>query len=867
MKAKLILLVLVLLGTTAIYLFTAGKERSQRQLKNEVPDGPDMKTFQASEAVLDPGKFPNDWMAKQRMYPYDHINPANYLSAMREASEMQRMSAMRLEWEEAGPENIGGRITDIEVGPGNIDVIYIGAASGGVLKTVDGGGEWTNVFANYPTISIGDIAIDPNNSNVLYVGTGEANSSSFSFFGSGIYKSTDAGAHWEFSGLEQSAYIGRIVVDPNNSQRIFAAACGNLFTTTDQRGVYRSTDGGQSWERVLFITDSTAAIDLVQNPENPDILYAAMWERVRGLNYRRSFGNSSGIWKTTDGGDNWTELTNGLPAGNDVGRIGLAIAKSNPDVLYAFYDNQDFVGVYKTTNGGVQWTPTNHNQIQGMNSSFGWYFGQVRVDPVDENRFYLLGMELWTSDDGGNSYDNLAGYWNFDEIHVDHHAMWIDENTGRVFEGNDGGLYYSDSHGQSWTKINNLPITQFYAIDIDFNNPERLYGGTQDNNTIRTLTGELDDWQPILGGDGMYTLVDYTDPTFIYAESQWGNLNRSSDLGYDFIWIGVPGSTDRTNWSSPYVQDPEEPSVIYFGTYRIWKGTEYGLTWDIISDDLTKGGDGSSFHTITTVGISKIDHNKIIAGSDDGLVHITTDGGNNWSNITEGLPDRWITSVVFDPFEENTIYATLSGFRWDEPLPHVFKSTDLGETWINISGNLPEIPVNEILCDPEFEDRYFLATDAGLFSTEDGGENWYGISAGIPNSPVVALKIHEPTLTLVVGTYGNSMYKIDLDDIVNHVASPVDGNGYFEMNVFPNPVSTVATIGFTVDSPCDISVRVFDINGKVVNNIFDGAMHAGQQTLHWNGSNNNGDPCADGIYFCRVSGNGKASEKKIVLMR
>jgi len=301
----------------------------------------------------EPDQEPNDWMAIQRMFPYNRINPEAFLSATRQAYALMKESTDRTNpWTFAGPDNIGGRITDVEIPHDNLQTIYVGASTGGVVKTTDGGATWTNLFDDVPVISVGDIAIDPNNSDIVYVGTGEANSSSFSFLGNGMYKSTDAGNTWQHLGLEHSAYIGRVIVDYSNSQRVFVAACGYLFTTNDERGVYRSTDGGQTFQRVLFLNDSTSAIDLVQDPVNPQILYAAMWERVRGLVYRHSFGESSGIWKSTDGGDTWTELTNGLLTDNTVGRIGLAIYKSDPNILYAFYDLENYeVGIFKTTDG------------------------------------------------------------------------------------------------------------------------------------------------------------------------------------------------------------------------------------------------------------------------------------------------------------------------------------------------------------------------------------------------------------------------------------------------------------------------------------------------------------------------------------
>lgn len=823
--------------------------------------------FNISPNPDDPHMYPADWMALQRIYPHNTMNIQAHVAEMTKAAELQKAAATRFEWEPAGPENIGGRITDLAINPDNINEMYIGAATGGILKTTDGGATWENVFDDRPLISIGDLALDPENPEIIYAGTGEANSSSFSFIGDGMHKSVDGGETWEHIGLENSAYIGRVVVDPDNTDRIFVAACGNLFSTNSDRGVYRSEDAGNTWEQVLFITDSTAAIDIVQHPENPDILIAAMWERARGLNYRNSFGSSSGIWKTTDGGDNWYELTNGLPTGSNVGRIGLDIAPSNPDVVYAFYDNSNEVNVFRSDDLGESWNSTSDWALQGMNSSFGWYFGQVRVDPVDEDQIYLMGVEMWGSSNGGDNYYNIADYGNTWEIHVDHHAMWIDPVTGRIFEGNDGGLYYSDDKGNNWTKINNLPITQFYHIDIDYLEPQRIYGGTQDNNTVRTLTGNLDDWQAILGGDGMYCQIDYTNSNIVYAASQWGNLYRSFDQGNDFNYIAGAFENDRKNWAAPYKLHPEEPSTLYFGTYRLWKGTNYGNSWDAISGDLTMGDAGSTFHTISTLDISKLNTNYLLTGADDGMVYFSPDDGDSWENISNGLPQRWITSVVFDPFDENTIYVTVSGFRWDEQTPHVFKSTNLGQDWMNITSNLPEIPVNELVCDPGYPDRLIVATDAGVFMTYDGGDYWMGISSGMPNTACVTMHIHPDTRDLVVGSYGNSCFRINLDDVFTGVNDNVVEMLSGDLSISPNPVKSAASLTFETTAKGMANVVVYSLDGKLVETLFNGYLAEGKHEIAFDVTSGRLAKCSAGVYLCKAEAGQQVFTGKFSLIK
>jgi len=860
----------ILLASLAAFVLLMGG--SETSTDNHSPaNGNNIAMLNRTGLQKEPGYLPNDWMDRQRTFPYGTIKTDVYMDAIHQAQKMHANAERgSYTWEFSGPLNIGGRITDIEIPAGSFSTIYVGAASGGILKSNNSGSSWTNIFKDAATIAVGDIAISASDPNMIYAGTGEANASSQSFRGDGIYKSTDAGATWTHSGLDLAAYFGRIVIDYSNPERVFAAACGNLFTPDENRGIYRTSDGGASWQQVLFVSDSTSAIDIVQHPNNPDILYAAMWERMRGLNYRRSFGATSGIWMTTDGGDNWTELTNGLPQTADVGRIGLAISPSNPEILYSFYDTQYEVAVYKTQNGGQSWQRTNDNAIQGMNSNFGWYFGQIRVDPVIPDLIYIMGVDLYTSSDGGNSWTQLAGYFNSDEIHVDHHAMFIHPVTGRVYEGNDGGLYISDDAGYNWSKINNLGLTQFYDIEIDQLAPERLYGGTQDNNTVRTTTGQLDDWEAILGGDGFYCLVDYTNSNIIYAEYQWGGLNKSTNGGSWMQSINGYWSNDRVNWSAPVVMHPQIPATLYFGTYRVWKTTNGGNSWNAVSGDLTYGDDGSTFHTITTLAVSSLEPAIVLAGSDDGRVHISTNAGSLWTDISSGLPERWITRVATDPFDVNKIYVTLSGFRWDEPLSHVYMSSNLGQTWQSISSNLPGLPVNAFVPDPGRQGRLFEGTDAGVFMTDNFGQDWLSMNQGLGNVPVTTMKIHADQNFLVIGTYGLSSYKLDLNQLNVGISDFAQVQPIQSITgVYPNPFRANGNrnLSFTIGSSVekDAAVTITDVNGRRLRTIPVVRLQQGLTTLNWDGRDEIGRLVHSGMYLLMVESSAGRSCVKVLV--
>jgi hypothetical protein len=859
MKSKLILLILAAI-VLILSMMCIGKKR---------PADKNSARGVTEKSALKQGKEfgPEDWMARQRAYPYGRIKLSSYLQGMEQARKLHDASPKnRFNWDLAGPTNIGGRITDVAIHPDSPFTWYIGAASGGIFKTTNGGETWENIFTDADVISIGDLAIDPSDENTIYAGTGEANASSYSFFGNGIYKSTDAGQTWQHIGLENSGYIGRVVVDYNNPQRVFVAACGDLFTPDENRGVYRSLDGGVSWDKILFITDSTSAVDIVQDPQSPDIIYATMWERMRGLNYRRSFGESSGVYKSTDGGDSWDQLTGGLPVGDNVGRIGIDIAATNPNVLFAFIDMDNYeVRVYRSSDAGATWVRKNDGYLQGMNSNFGWYFGQIRVDPADEDRVFVLGVYAYRSETGGDLWEEI-GDWDF---HVDHHALWIDGLSGMCIEGNDGGLYDSFNFGSTWAKVNTLPISQFYNIEVDHLNPFRLYGGTQDNGTIRTLTGNLDDWQNILGGDGFYCVVDYTNPNIIYAEYQWGGLNKSTNGGGYFESIGYEMSGDRTNWSSPLVIHPQEPSVLYFGTYRVWKSINWGTNWTAVSADLTDGDDGSTWHTVSALAVSPSDPNVVLAGTDDGHVHISVNGGTLWNEISEGLPKRWIMGLAGDPYDAGTIYVTLSGFRWDEPLAHVFKSADLGQTWVDISSNLPELPINCIVLDPEIQDRILVGSDAGIFYTENGGQNWFSVSEGLGNVPVTSLKIHNPTRTLIAGTYGLSAYKINIDDLSVGIETPDNGRTLSGVRIYPNPVDLRngdgVTVSYNLNKSTEVEVRITDINGRLVRLFDNGLMSSGSNSIVWNGADNKGQVIKPGLYLVQLKTDGQMKSSKLIV--
>ena len=798
------------------------------------------------------GKYPFDILFMQRAYPTGEINSSAYSEALQWKIQAANRSTANEVWQFSGPLNIGGRITDIEIPSTQPDVYYVGAASGGIFKTINGGTDWIPIFDDQQMLSIGDIEISKNNNNLIYVGTGEVNAGggSLVYDGDGIHKSTDGGTTWQSKGLPDIGSVGKIVLDPNNDNTAFVGAMGPLFRNSPTRGVYKTTNGGDSWEQVLFVSDSTGIVDMAIHPTNGNIVYAASWERIRRPNKRQYGGITSGIYRTTDGGSNWTELTNGLPSiASQKGRIGMDISQSNPNVLYARYADAsgNIQGVYKTTNGGDSWTAVNSNQL--TNVGFHWWFGGIFIDPTDENVLYNVDFEVQKSTNGGTSWNSV-----FNNAHVDQHTMAFNASVANeVLLGNDGGLYYSSNGGTSATKDLKLPITQFYRMYVDAQNENKIYAGAQDNSTSRTQTGGLNDWNIIYGGDGFQPLVDPTNTNVIYAQSQYGNLGKSTNNGNSFsnATNGISGS-DRNNWDTPITFDPNNSQILYYGTNKLYKTTNAAGNWTAISPDLTDGPHTGNltFGTITTISVSQFDSQVVYVGTDDGKAWVTQNGGANWTDISAGVPNRWVTKILASKENANTVYLTLSGYRFGEDMGHVYKSIDFGNNWVDISTTLPDIPVNDI--EQDNFGNLFIGTDVGVLASSDEGINWNVLGENMPSAVVTDLFIHEGIQFLYAATFGRSTYKIDISGNILNIN---ENNFASEVKVFPNPASEFVTISLKNASE-RVSLVVYDVMGRLIKQV----DFVNKKEVHFSV-----ESLQTGIYYLKISNGKMQTTKKLIV--
>jgi hypothetical protein len=698
-----------------------------------------------------------------------------------------------LRFREIGPAVMGGRVADLAVNEANPAEFYVGFASGGVWKTTNQGMSWTPIFDRESTASIGDVTLAPSNPNILWVGTGEPQNRQSSPWGDGVYKSVDGGRTWRHVGLRETRHIGRIIIHPTNPEIVWVAAVGHLWGPNEERGVFRTKDGGATWEKVLYIDENTGAIDLAIDPGDPNTLYAAMYQRRRTPWGFSASGPGSGLYRTLDGGDTWTELTNGLPKG-DKGRIGIDVYRRDGNLVYAIVESdREGRGLYRSRDRGESW-----EKVSSMNPR-PMYFSMVRIDPNDPERIYLGGVELQVSDDGGKTWregDGAKG------IHVDHHALWIDPNDSRhLILGNDGGVASSFDRGETWRHHNNLAVGQFYEIGVDMRDPYYVCGGLQDNSSwcgpihsLNTYGIRNSDWYDVSGGDGFYNRIDPTDPRIVYTESQNGNLSRvdvATGEAARIRPIARPTPDDsarnyRFNWNTPIHISWHDPATIYIGANHLLRSRDRGAKWEEASPDLTRRIDRdtlpimgmkvdsttlsrhdgvSAYGTITVIGESPIEPGVLYVGTDDGMLHVTRDGGATWTDITGNVPGlvhgMLVSGIEPSRHVPGRVYLAFDGHQIDDYRPYVFVSEDYGRKWKRITEGLPAWSVNVVREHPRTADLLFVGNEIGAYASFDRGGRWHRLTGNLPTVPVDDIVIHPRENDLILATHGRSIWVLD----------------------------------------------------------------------------------------------------------
>ena len=776
-----------------------------------------------------------------------------------QSNDTQNSIVKNIPFENIGPKVMSGRIVALEVNPADPTEFYSAYASGGIWHTKDNGISFTSITDNAPTQNIGEIAMHwP--SKTLWVGTGENNASRSSYAGIGMLKTTDNGTSWEVKGLEDSHHIGKILINPNNPEEVVVGVTGHLYTPNAERGVYRSEDGGDSWEQVLFVSETSGIIDMSIIPNDFNIQYAAAWEKDRKAWNFSGNGSNSGIYKSTDAGKTWALIStdkSGFPIGTGVGRIGLAVYDEN--TVYAIHDSQfrrpddapkkangltknDFksmskeaflalqdknlnaflkennfqekyhaanlknsvrnglvmpkdlaiyledanallfdtpvVGaeVFKSTDGGTTWAKTHTGYIDDLYYSYGYYFGHIHVAPKNANKIYIYGVPLLTSDDGGASFTSIGK----SNVHSDHHALWINPNKpDHLINGNDGGVNITYDNGAHWTKNNSTAVGQFYAINIDHEEPYNVYGGLQDNGVWKGAHNARNDerwqatghnpWTSIMGGDGMQVQIDNRNSNIVYTGYQFGNYFRLNLETKKRTYIQpkheLGEAPYRFNWQTPILLSSHNQDILYLGGNKLHRSLNQGDDWAAISYDLTQGGKKGNvaFGTLTTIAESPAQFGFLYTGSDDGYIHRSENGGGSWDRISDDLPqDLWVSRVIASEHQKERAYVTLNGYRNDDFAAYVYVSEDRGISWKSINKNLPNSPVNVIREDPNNDQILYLGNDQGVYVSFDQGQKWHPFNKGLTTAAVHDLVIQPKANHLLVGTHGRSIYKADL---------------------------------------------------------------------------------------------------------
>lgn len=822
-------------------------------------------------------------------------------------------------WQFVGPTNISGRMTDVEVvtPKGENYTIYVAGASGGIWKTENEGITWKPIFEHGMSTGFGDLALDPQNQNTIWAGTGECNIFRSSNAGAGIYVSKDAGENWEHKGLTNTNTISRILVHPENADVVFVAAGGNEWTNDEERGIYKTTDGGNSWEKILFVDEMTGAYDLIMNPNNSQIMYATTWQRIRKKwNDPRTEADytETSIYKTTDGGKSWKKINNGLPEPKFRGRIGIDLCKASPDVLYAFVDNYekleedsdlnnqtDAYGrpssgrikgatVFRSNNGGENWSQVSEQNkyMERMSGTYGWVFGQIRVDPLNPNKIYTLGLFLNVSEDSGKTFKTLDG------MHMDHHGLWIDpENTNYLVNVNDGGVAISYDGKNFRTFYENLPLVQFYNVGYDMSNPFRIYGSIQDHFSYR---GVVDlrkgrnkipavKFESAPGGEGSNHVIHPEDANKVYSAGFYGSISKTNMATNKSknIMPPLPEGVDelRGQWLAPFILSPHNPGIIYHGTQFIHRSMNEGKSWEKISPDLTyndpaKKGD-IPYQTIFTIAESPLKFGLLYAGTDDGRVWMTKNSEAQWQEINKGLPfGKWVSHMEASRVVEGRVYMVQNGKRDDDFAAYIWKSEDYGQSWEDISANIPCGPANVIREDPKDENILYVGTDWGVYISLNRGESWETLSGELPTTYVHDLIIHPRDDIAVIATHGRGMWAMDVT-LVRYVAEaeasdakvivfePSDCTLPYNLQNYNRTVKRLKAPYYIKESG-KVKMEITGSDENIVySERFD--VQKGLNYADWGLMNKEDKIVEPGMYKFKISGKGFSEEKKFEVLK
>lgn len=701
-----------------------------------------------------------------------------------------------LHWRGIGPAQFGGRVADVAGVPGNPDVMYVGHSSAGLYKSTNGGTTFKSVFNEGNTLSVGAVALAPTNPEIVYLGTGEGDPRNSISYGDGLYRSTDGGETWTHVGHENTHHFSKIVVHPRNPSIVFAAAMGHAWGPNPERGVYRSTDGGKTWEKVLYVNETTGASEVLFDPKNPKIMYAGMYDHRRKPWHFRSGGPGSGLYRSTDGGDSWTELTdpaleNGLPSEGAIGRIGIDVSRSDPRIVYALIESEEKGELWRSSDRGHTWTMVNDNPE--INSR-PFYFSDVRVDPSNPSRVYTLSGAMHISSDGGRTFDAVSYQSQFGDVH----ALWIDpQNPERLLSGSDGGFYLSNDAGRHFEFLNTMPFAQVYHVGVDMADPYHVLGGFQDHEIWRGPNQKYNqvgvqggDWTRLRDmADGMYTVADPRNPNIVYYNGHFGDITRVNVKNGEEQFIqpypvnptGLPARAHehRFSWNSPVEMSPSDPNVLYYGGNVVFKTTDKGRSWEVISPDLTtddpekmglSGGitpdntRAEYYCTILTLDESPVDPHVLWAGTDDGNVQITRNGGETWTNVASNMPElpenAWVATIKASPHDAGTAWVAIDQHRSDDYAPYAYVTRDYGQTWTRISEGLKGW-VHIVAEDPEQPNLLYAGTELGIFVSFDGGQNWTDMRLGLPPLSVRDLVVHPRENDLVLGTHARGFYILD----------------------------------------------------------------------------------------------------------